>query len=53
MVELLDDSDTLAGSYVLGTADTNERALAQRRIAEDPTFAGADYARPRNAAPGG
>ncbi len=41
MVELLDDSDTLAGSYVLGTADTNERALAQRRIAEDPTFAAA------------
>jgi anti-sigma-K factor RskA len=33
-----DEIEALAGEYVLGTLDTNERRAAEARIAADPTF---------------
>ncbi len=36
-----DESDALAGEFVLGTLDPEERRAAEQRIAQDPAFAGA------------
>ena len=36
-----EDRDALAGEYVLGTLDPEERAAAERLLASDPGFAGA------------